>query len=124
MDVRAAKTEALNAIAAAVGRLAEAAGAELEEVSLDPPVPLSSVVQEALREAALAEGVPALAFGSGAGHDAGILAAAGVEAGMLFVRSRNGGVSHRPEELSDRDDIVAAVAVLTGALRSLCGSIA
>ena len=87
-------------------------------------MPLSSVVQEALREAALAEGVPTLAFGSGAGHDAGILAAAGVEAGMLFVRSRNGGVSHRPEELSDRDDIVAAVAVLTGALRSLCGSIA
>ena len=65
-----------------------------------------------------------LAFGSGAGHDAGILAAAGVEAGMLFVRSRNGGVSHRPEELSDREDIVAAVAVLTGALRALGGSIA
>ena len=43
---------------------------------------------------------------------------------MLFIRSRNGGVSHRPEELTDRDDIVAAVAVLTGALRSLCGSIA
>ena len=124
VDVRAAKTEALNAIAAAVGRLAGAAGAEIEEVSFDPPVPLSSVVQEALREAALAEGVPMLAFGSGAGHDAGILAAAGVEAGMLFVRSRNGGVSHRPEELSDRDDIVAAVAVLTGALRALCGSIA
>ena len=72
MDVRAAKTEALNAIAAAVDRLAEAAGAELEKGSLDPPVPLSFVVQEALREAALAEGVPTLAFGSGAGHDAGI----------------------------------------------------
>jgi len=124
VDVRAPTTAALTAIAAAVRRLAESAGAEIDEVSFDPPVPLSPVVQEALREAALAEGVPTPAFGSGAGHDAGILAAAGVEAGMLFVRSRNGGVSHRPEELSDRDDIVAAVAVLTGALRALCGSIA
>ena len=25
---------------------------------------------------------------------------------MLFVRSRNGGVSHRPEELTDEADIV------------------
>ena len=60
-----------------------------------------------------------LELGSGAGHDAGILAAAGVEAGMLFVRSRNGGVSHRPEELSDEADIATAVAVLTRTLRTL-----
>jgi hypothetical protein len=38
---------------------------------------------------------------------------------MLFVRSLNGGVSHRPDELSDEADIAAAVAVLTGTLRSL-----
>jgi N-carbamoyl-L-amino-acid hydrolase len=62
-----------------------------------------------------------LELGSGAGHDAGLLAAAGVESGMLFVRSRNGGVSHRPEELTTDDDIELAAAVLTRALRALCG---
>ena len=52
---------------------------------------------------------------SGAGHDAGILAAAGVACGMLFVRSLNGGVSHSPDELSSGDalavDALAAAAV-------------
>ena len=38
---------------------------------------------------------------------------------MLFVRSLNGGVSHCPDELSSEADVAAAVAVLTGALRSL-----
>jgi allantoate deiminase len=126
VDVRAPTIEALTAIAAAAPRLALAAGltVEIDEVSFDPPVPLSAVVQAALREAAGAEGVAILALGSGAGHDAGILAAAGVEAGMLFVRSRNGGVSHRPEELTDEADIATAIAVLTRTLRTLCGSVA
>jgi hypothetical protein len=48
-----------------------------------------------------------------------VLAAAGVDAGMLFVRSLNGGASHRPDELSGEADIAAAVAVLTETLRSL-----
>jgi len=36
---------------------------------------------------------------------------------MLFVRSLNGGVSHRPDELSDRADVERAIAVLAGTLR-------
>ncbi|MFI5050275.1 MAG: hypothetical protein ACHQEA_10490 [Gaiellales bacterium] len=59
---------------------------------------------------------------SGAGHDAGVLAAAGVDAGMLFVRSLNGGVSHRPDELSAEDDVAGAIGVLTGALATLAGA--
>ena len=59
---------------------------------------------------------------SGAGHDAGILAAAGVPTGMLFVRSRSGGVSHCPEELSDEVDIESAITVLTGTLAGLSGA--
>jgi acetylornithine deacetylase/succinyl-diaminopimelate desuccinylase-like protein len=35
------------------------------------------------------------------------------------VRSRNGGASHRPDELSDEADIAAAIAVLAEALRQL-----
>jgi allantoate deiminase len=56
---------------------------------------------------------------SGAGHDAMVLAAAGVPAAMLFVRSLNGGVSHHPDELSSEEDIELAVAALTAALARL-----
>jgi N-carbamoyl-L-amino-acid hydrolase len=56
---------------------------------------------------------------SGAGHDAGVLAAAGVESSMLFVRSLNGGASHSPDELSSDEDIELAVEVLTASLRRL-----
>ncbi len=59
---------------------------------------------------------------SGAGHDAGILAAAGVPSAMLFVRSLNGGISHSPDELSSDEDIALAVDVLTSALARLAGA--
>jgi acetylornithine deacetylase/succinyl-diaminopimelate desuccinylase-like protein len=126
VDVRAPTLETLTAIAGAAPRLAREAGFEvdIEQVSFDPPVPLSTLVQDALRDAAHAEDAAILDLGSGAGHDAGILAAAGVEAVMLFVRSRNGGVSHRPEELTDEADIATAAGVLTRTLRALCGSLA
>ena len=46
------------------------------------------------------------------------VAAAGVPTGMLFVRSRNGGVSHSPDEWSEPEDVGLCVDVLGGALRS------
>ena len=55
-----------------------------------------------LRAAIEELGLPAVELPSGAGHDAGILAAAGVPSAMLFVRSLNGGVSHSPDEHSPR----------------------
>ena len=56
---------------------------------------------------------------SGAGHDAMVLALAGVPSSMLFVRSLNGGVSHHPDELSSDEDIALAVDALTAALDRL-----
>ncbi|HSO02132.1 MAG TPA: hypothetical protein VLS46_06365, partial [Gaiellaceae bacterium] len=56
---------------------------------------------------------------SGAGHDAGILASAGVASGMLFVRSLNGGISHDPAELTSEEDIALATDALERALRHL-----
>jgi allantoate deiminase len=56
---------------------------------------------------------------SGAGHDAMVLAAAGVASSMLFVRSLNGGASHHPGELSSEEDIALAVDALTAALDKL-----
>jgi N-carbamoyl-L-amino-acid hydrolase len=61
-------------------------------------------------------GLPVLELASGAGHDAGIVAAAGVRTGMLFVRSLAGGASHRPEEDSSLEDVALCVEALAGAL--------
>ena len=63
--------------------------------------------------------LPAVELASGAGHDAAILADAGVPTAMLFVRSLNGGVSHSPDEHSSPEDVDLAIDVLAGALARL-----
>jgi acetylornithine deacetylase/succinyl-diaminopimelate desuccinylase-like protein len=99
-------------------------GRLLSELGLDPdPIvpaaPMAESVRRVLCEEVERAGAPVVELPSGAGHDAGVLAAAGVEAAMLFVRSLNGGVSHSPEEHSSDDDIALAVDVLTATLRRL-----
>jgi beta-ureidopropionase / N-carbamoyl-L-amino-acid hydrolase len=74
---------------------------------------------DVLRSEIESRGLPAVELASGAGHDAGVLARAGVPTGMLFVRSLNGGVSHSPDELSSAEDIVLAIEVLAAALAAL-----
>lgn len=64
-------------------------------------------------------GVPFAELPSGAGHEAGIVARAGIPGGMLFVRSRAGGVSHSLLEHSDAADVAVAVDVLARALARL-----
>ena len=59
-------------------------------------------------------------IGTGAGHDAGILANAGIPATMIFVRNPTG-VSHSPAEFAERDDCLAGVEALTTVLRDLAG---
>jgi N-carbamoyl-L-amino-acid hydrolase len=73
----------------------------------------------ALRAEIEERGLPVVELASGAGHDAAILAGAGVPTAMLFVRSLNGGISHAPEEESSADDLLVAVDVLAGALARL-----
>ncbi|WP_207211769.1 allantoate amidohydrolase [Promicromonospora panici] len=63
-------------------------------------------------------GLPAPVIGTGAGHDAGILAAAGVPTAMLFVRNPTG-VSHSPAEFAEAADCDAGVAALTAVLADL-----
>lgn len=79
---------------------------------------------EALRDRlaaaiAIEQGVPSIPIlPTGAGHDAGILASAGVNTAMLFVRNPTG-VSHSPHEHAERDDCLAGVEALTAVLREL-----
>jgi N-carbamoyl-L-amino-acid hydrolase len=63
--------------------------------------------------------LPVVELPSGAGHDAAVLAGAGVPTAMLFVRSLNGGISHSPQEESSPEDVELAVEVLVGALARL-----
>lgn len=96
-----------------------AADAEVERLRRTEPVAMASEARASLCEALAERGLSAPALHSGAGHDAGVLAAAGVPAGMLFVRSLAGGVSHSPAEESSREDVALCVGVLAGALRRL-----
>lgn len=108
VDARAPDRERLDRLVAELG---------LEDAHyVLPPVELSPMV---LREEVERRGLPVIELPSGAGHDAGVLAAGGVESSMLFVRSLNGGASHSPEELSSDEDIEVALEVLTATLRRL-----
>jgi hydantoinase/carbamoylase family amidase len=125
VDVRAPTADALDLLVAAVPAVAaevavsNRCGVDAVRSWRSDPVELAGRVRRSIRGAARRAGVPITTITSGAGHDAGVLAAAGVDAGMLFVRSRNGGASHCPDELSDEADVAAAIAVLAEALRSL-----
>lgn len=110
VDARAPDSARLDELVAAIG---------FEPTQRTEPVELSETCRAALRDEIAARGLPVVELASGAGHDAGILAAAGVGSGMLFVRSLNGGASHSPDELSSEEDIAVAVDALTGALRRL-----
>jgi N-carbamoyl-L-amino-acid hydrolase len=68
------------------------------------------------RLSSLLDCAPVLA--TGAGHDAGILANAGVPAAMLFVRNPTG-VSHSPAEHATRDDCLHGVGALAMVIRDL-----
>jgi hydantoinase/carbamoylase family amidase len=94
------------------------------ELELQPefrlePVPMADEPRSAFRAELEARGLPIVELPSGAGHDAAILASAGVPTAMLFVRSLNGGISHSPDELTAAEDIDLAVDVLAGALARL-----
>jgi len=106
VDARAPTAEQLDELVAAIG---------FEPATRLDPVAMSGAPFETL--CALLPDAPKLV--SGAGHDAMVLAAAGVPTAMLFVRSLNGGASHSPEELTSDEDIALAVDALTRALEQL-----
>jgi N-carbamoyl-L-amino-acid hydrolase len=60
-------------------------------------------------------------IGTGAGHDAGILANDGIRTAMLFVRNPTG-VSHSPDEWATVDDCLAGVGALADVVTDLAGS--
>jgi allantoate deiminase len=110
VDVRAPDQERLDRLIALAG---------IDHSKAVAPTDMSPRVAAVLRAELDRRGLPVLELASGAGHDAGVLARAGVPTGMLFVRSLNGGVSHSPGELSSAEDIELAIDVLAAVLAGL-----
>jgi N-carbamoyl-L-amino-acid hydrolase len=64
------------------------------------------------------DGAPLLP--TGAGHDAGVLATAGLSTAMLFVRNPSG-ISHSPQEHVEPEDCHRGVEALVRVARELAG---
>ena len=92
-------------------------GGTWREESWTPTTRFDAGLLERMRDT-LGAHVPLL--GTGAGHDAGILANHGVPSAMLFVRNPTG-TSHSPEEFAERDDCLRGVAALAAVLEDLAG---
>ena len=117
VDARAPEESTLAALLEEIEAAAE--GGKVERLRRTSPVAMSETVHAALHTSLDERGLPAPDLHSGAGHDAGVLADAGVPAGMLFVRSLAGGVSHSPDEESSREDVALALDVLAASLAQL-----
>jgi N-carbamoyl-L-amino-acid hydrolase len=116
LDVRAPDAAGRDALLAAIR--AGVPEAAVETLAEDAGADFDPGVRMALHGACAASGAHAVDLPSFAGHDAGVLAAAGVRAGMLFVRSTTG-VSHHPDEDATAADRRLGCAALTAALETL-----
>jgi N-carbamoyl-L-amino-acid hydrolase len=105
LDARGAVESGVRAVVEEVARESGSAAVEeswTPETAFDAPL--------AQRLSGLLDDAPILA--TGAGHDAGILAGAGLSAAMLFVRNPTG-ISHSPAEFAEREDCHRGVEALT-----------
>ncbi|MEN0128415.1 MAG: allantoate amidohydrolase [Brevundimonas sp.] len=108
LDVRAETEESVHAVLDALAEYAPAQESWTPVTLLDAD--LADTVADALG------GSPRLS--TGAGHDAGILASAGIPTAMLFVRNPSG-ISHAPAEDADEADCLAGIDALAAALARL-----
>lgn len=90
------------------------------EESWTGPTVLDADLSDTVADAVRGTGLTPPTLSTGAGHDAGILAGAGVPTTMLFVRNPTG-VSHDPAEDADEADCLVGVGALTAALTRLVG---
>ena len=112
LDARGPDEERVRAVVSEVAR----PGVSVSEESWTPRTAFDERLLGRLGE--LLPGTPVL--GTGAGHDAGILANAGVAAAMIFVRNPTG-ISHSPAEHAERDDCLTGADTLTRVLADLAG---
>lgn len=117
LDARAEDEDTLDSMLEAIGRdVLDLPGlhATIAMESRTPAQHFDATLSSTL--AAMLGNAPMLA--TGAGHDAGILAEAGVPSAMLFVRNPTG-VSHSPEEYAEDADCEAGGMALADVLTDL-----
>ena len=117
LDARGASPRAVRRAVADITAMVEQSGGRITEESWTPSTPFDSSLSARL--GTRLGGIPVL--GTGAGHDAGILANAGIPTAMLFVRNPTG-ISHSPEEHAELSDCLEGVAALTAVLEDLAGA--
>jgi N-carbamoyl-L-amino-acid hydrolase len=123
LDARAPDQPALERTVAGIRSAAERAAHEhsvaltVTAESGTPPVSFDPALRDRISALLTAAGTDAPVLPTGAGHDAGVLAAR-VPAAMLFVRNPTG-TSHAPGEHADTGDCQAGVAALAAVLEDL-----
>lgn len=117
LDARGGDEAAVLDAVAAITAIAADHGATVRRESWTPPTSFDAGLADRL-QAVLGPRVPRL--GTGAGHDAGILAVHGIPTAMLFVRNPTG-ISHSPAEFAERADCHAGVRALADVAQDLAG---
>ena len=123
LDARAPDEARLHSVVGRVLAQARAAataqgvGLDASQESVTPAVDFDAVLRDRLVATLAAAGIRAPVLPTGAGHDAGVLAAQ-VPAGMLFVRNPTG-VSHSPAERAGPEDCATGVTALAAVLEDL-----
>ena len=116
LDVRGESPEHVLGV---VAEVASAAAADAVEESWTAASPFAASLRSRLAALLAApDGSAAPILTTGAGHDAGVLAAAGIDTAMLFVRNPTG-VSHSPHEHADAADCSAGVEALATVVAAL-----
>lgn len=121
LDSRGPDSDQVRAAVADLTSRAEEFGAQVTEESWTPTTRFDAGLSRRLAAALgphLGDDIPVL--GTGAGHDAGILATAGIPSAMLFVRNPTG-VSHSPAEFAEEADCLVGVEALTVCVADLIG---
>lgn len=120
LDARAADQLTLESVVGEIARATtERGGRDGVQVSVNEESRSAATEFDASlrdRVSSVLGGVPAIP--TGAGHDAAILANAGVPTAMLFVRNPTG-VSHAPAEYAEEADCLAGVEALADVLADL-----
>lgn len=116
LDVRAEDEATVRSV---VERIADEVGVPPVEESWTQRVDLDGELGQKVAQVVARRYGPLVPFlDTGAGHDAGILAIAGIPTAMLYVRNPTG-ISHAPEEFAERDDCLAGVLALADVLEEL-----
>ena len=125
LDVRDTALDVRDGIArelkSAAERLAEARGLRwrFQTLNEDPPAFADAAVMQAIEASAAAASLGHRRLVSRAYHDALFMSRV-APMGMIFVPSK-GGISHRPDEYTSRQEVANGVRTLAGALAKLAG---